>query len=147
MSPFGLKTVRVPLGYAAPTCVVARQITEGTPHAAEEHWRQLAHRSGYNPATAAKLLGFSLRHLERLARRDLNCPPSEWFHRARLDRGTELLAEGKTVKAVATQLGYTHPGNFSRDFKRRFGRTPRACTPNPLLNPLISQPAPENVAR
>ena len=101
--------------------------------AAQDSWRRLAERSGWDVPTAAGLLGISLRQLERQCHRDHGCTPTEWFHRERMAAAARLLNTGKTVKAVATELGYTLPANFSRDFKRHHGRTPRTFVPHLLL--------------
>lgn len=100
---------------------------------ASDYWRGLAARAQYDVPAAAQLLGVSLRSLERLCQRDLDCTPTEWFHCERMAAAARLLTAGQSVKVVAAQLGYTLPANFSRDFKRHFGRTPRAFAPRPLF--------------
>jgi len=47
-----------------------------------------------------------------------------WRQRARLLRGLELLAEGRSVTAVALDLGYCNISAFIALFKRTFGVTP-----------------------
>jgi AraC-like DNA-binding protein len=47
--------------------------------------------------------------------------------RARLERGAELLSEGRvklTVHEVARRCGFTDTGHFTRRFRERFGQTP-----------------------
>lgn len=89
----------------------------------------LAKQSGWDVHVAAQLLGISRRSLGRLCQRDLDCTPKEFFHRERMAHASELLVARQSIKAVALNLGYTRPANFSRDFKRHFGRTPRALVP------------------
>ncbi len=108
--------------------------------AAEKSWRELAARADYDPVTAARLLQISLRQLERECQRELGCTPTEWFQRERMATAARLLADRKSVKEVAFQLGYTLPANFSRDFKRRFGRTPRAFAPRALFGVPFTSP-------
>ncbi len=96
---------------------------------AEEHWRSLAQRADYNLQTVAQLVGVSVRQLERLCQRELGCTPTEWLDRERMAAAVRLLTEGQAVKVVALQLGYSRPANFSRDFKRHFGRPPSALVP------------------
>jgi len=101
----------------------------------------LAGQAGWDVPAAARLLGISLRQLERQCQRELGCTPTEWFHCERMAAAVRLLAGRKSVKEVALQLGYTLPANFSRDFKRHHGRPPRAFAPRPhLLLPLESAP-------
>ena len=112
--------------------MASRRTDRTAPHA-EDFWRPLAHCAGYDTALAARLLGISLRSLERLCQRELGCTPSEWLQRERMTRAAELLTAHQPIKAVAAQLGYTLPANFSRDFKRHFGRTPGAFAPQQRL--------------
>jgi len=100
---------------------------------AVDFWRQLAHQAGYDLQAAARLLQTSLRQLERECQRELRCTPRDWFQQERMKLATQLLADGQPVKVVALHLGYTQLSNFSRDFKRHFGQTPRAFAPRPRL--------------
>lgn len=101
--------------------------------AAREFWRPLARQAGWDVSLAAQHHGVSVRQLERLCQRDLGCTPREWFQRERMVLAAELLAARQSIKIVAGQLGYSQPANFSRDFKRHFGRPPRAFAPRPLF--------------
>ncbi len=99
---------------------------------AEEHWRALARRAGYDLQTAAQLVGVSVRQFERLCQRELGRTPTEWLDRERMAAAVQLLTEGLAVKVVALQLGYSRPANFSRDFKRHFGQSPKVFAPPQL---------------
>ena len=110
----------------------SRRLEPAAP-AVEAFWRSLAQRAQWNVPAAARDLSLSLRQLERLCQRDLGCAPREWFQRGRMAAAARLLAASQSVKVVAMQLGYTQPANFSRDFKRHFGRTPRTFTPRLLF--------------
>ncbi len=96
-------------------------------------WRPLAQRAHWDVTAAAKILQVSLRQLERLCQRDLCCSPRDWFQRERMTAAARLLNANESVKAVALHLGYTRPANFSRDFKRHFGRTPRHFAPRHFI--------------
>ncbi|KAF0179285.1 MAG: Transcriptional regulator AraC family protein [Limisphaerales bacterium] len=93
----------------------------------------LAERSGWDVPAAAELLNVSLRQLERLSQRELGCTPTEWMQCERMAAAVRLLATGQPVKVVAMNLGYTRSANFSRDFKRHFGRNPRTFAPHSLF--------------
>lgn len=125
---------------------MASRRIEHVEQTAEEHWRTFAQRAGYDLQTAAQLVGISVRQLERLCQRELACTPTEWLDRERMAAAVRLLTEGQAVKAVALQLGYSRPANFSRDFKRHFGRSPRVFVPPQLFGPLLptSPPASSN---
>lgn len=100
-----------------------------------------AQRAGYDLQTAARLVGVSVRQLERLCQRELGCTPTEWFDRERMAVAVRLLTEGQAVKVVALQLGYSQPANFSRDFKHHFGQSPSAFAPRQRLG---SSPVPRS---
>lgn len=110
----------------------SRHIANAAP-AARDYWRLLAERSGWRVSTAAQLLGISVRKLERLCQEQLGAAPHDWFHCERMTAAGQLLAAGQTIKLVASQLGYTQPANFSRDFKRHHGRSARSFVPHMLV--------------
>lgn len=90
-----------------------------------EAWmqRHLALRSP--TAALADYLGISAMTLLRIYRRSLNRSPGEAFLSLKMQRAKEMLAANiLDVKNVAFELGYSHPGDFSRAFSR-FHR----CTP------------------
>lgn len=49
--------------------------------------------------------------------------PKEYAQALRLNKGEDLLLEGKQVKEVALLLDYYDPSPFIRDFKKRFDLT------------------------
>lgn len=53
-------------------------------------------------------------------------PPLRYLQTIRLHRAQVLLASGLPVAEAAHQVGYESPSQFSREFKRLFGGTPRA---------------------
>lgn len=55
----------------------------------------------------------------------LNCSPMEYIQLRRLERASELLAQGRKVTDVCYDVGYSNPSHFSRRFQQRFGKTPR----------------------
>ena len=84
-------------------------------------------------ATLADVAGYTIQHLNRLFRKQLGDTPLRIHAGMRLDRAAILLASGeRTVKAVATAVGFTDPAYFSRQFTARFGRNPRMIAANPM---------------
>jgi AraC-like DNA-binding protein len=51
--------------------------------------------------------------------------PIDYLTLWRMTIARQLLAKGKPVKAVATQVGYESPAAFSRVFARLTGQAPR----------------------
>ncbi len=73
-----------------------------------------------------KAIGVSPRTMQRLFRREVGMDFETWRIQARLMKAVELLAAGRSVKAVSFAVGYRQPGTFVAMFRRRFGVTPKA---------------------
>lgn len=43
----------------------------------------------------------------------------------RLNHAAMRIAEGKTISEAAMDVGYVSPSQFSREFKRQYGQSPR----------------------
>jgi AraC-like DNA-binding protein len=69
--------------------------------------------------------GAGARTLARLFVRDTGLSFGQWRTRLRLQRALLMLAEGRTVTAVAFELGYDSPGSFVSMFRQALGVTPR----------------------
>lgn len=64
------------------------------------------------------------------------------LERVRMERAAELLREGsRSVKAVAAEVGYRHPAQFTKAFRRHHGATPSSFRDGPAA-PLPSSAAP-----
>lgn len=51
--------------------------------------------------------------------------PLQYLKEIRLNRARQaMIWEGVTAARAAAQVGYSSPSQFSREFKRRYGRTP-----------------------
>ena len=73
----------------------------------------------------ARRHGLTGRTLERHFKRQVGMSFGEWCRRAALLRAFAWFAEGRTVTAVAMDLGYDSLSAFSAMFQRETGRTPR----------------------
>ena len=79
----------------------------------------------YDVTALAAHLGVSVRHLQRLFARHLQCAPRAWLREQRLQAARRLLLGAPaSVKEVALKLSFRHPSQFCRDFRVRFGCTP-----------------------
>ena len=66
--------------------------------------------------------------LYQLFIKTVNESPAECFHRLRMEHGRDLIAEqGFSAKEAAYCLGYLHPNDFCRAFKRYFKTGTRNC--------------------
>lgn len=51
--------------------------------------------------------------------------PLQFIKALRLNDAAMLISQGLSVGAAATRVGYSNPSQFSREFRRQFGRAPR----------------------
>jgi transcriptional regulator GlxA family with amidase domain len=72
----------------------------------------------------AGICGVSNRTLERYFQEAYQQTPKHWLAELRWRQSLELVREGASVKAIATELGYQQASTFSREFKKRFGQCP-----------------------
>lgn len=68
----------------------------------------------------------SQRTLARLFKEETGMSPAVWRRQLRLANALERLAAGDPVSAIAADLGYPSPGNFTVMFKSAFGVVPSA---------------------
>jgi AraC-like DNA-binding protein len=74
----------------------------------------------------ATTVGLSRWHLERLTRKYTGASLRDHSAAARMDRATVLLAQGRfSIKELASRLGYGNASAFTRNFRRRYGASPR----------------------
>ncbi len=85
----------------------------------------LANQSNYQPVKMARLCQISLRHLERTFKVESGCTPREWLKMQRLNNALLMLRKAQSVKQVAYELAYPQIPQFCREFKTRFGITPK----------------------
>jgi AraC-like DNA-binding protein/mannose-6-phosphate isomerase-like protein (cupin superfamily) len=72
----------------------------------------------------AKLVGSSMRTLERTFLAETGLTAGAWRRRARLGAALRLLAAAQSVTEVAIAVGYQTPSAFIAAFRREFGITP-----------------------
>jgi len=63
-------------------------------------------------------------YFRRVFRDRMGMTPLKFRERKRMEFAIQRLSTGLTVKEVASELGYTDPHYFSRQFKRHIGRSP-----------------------
>jgi AraC-like DNA-binding protein len=80
-----------------------------------------------HPEQLAAKVHLSPNHLVRLFRRELQTTPSRYWDRLRLEHARHrLLQPDSRIKEVSVELGFTYLSHFSKWFKQRTGKTPRA---------------------
>jgi AraC-like DNA-binding protein len=85
----------------------------------------LASKLNYQPVKMARLCRISLRQLERMFKVESGCTPRQWLRTQRLNNALLLLPKAQSVKQVAYSLAYAQIPQFCREFKTRFGITPK----------------------
>lgn len=75
----------------------------------------------------ARYVGISSRQLERAFHVALGESPMAFYRRLRLEYGRWLLQGGqRSITQVALDCGYSDGAHFAREFRRRYGVTPKA---------------------
>ncbi|MFO1500950.1 MAG: helix-turn-helix transcriptional regulator [Verrucomicrobiota bacterium] len=87
-------------------------------------WPRIAHDARYHAGRLAVQTQHSLRQLERYFLNTFGQPPQAWLDQQRLVKCLDLLQDGKHLKEIAAELGYSHSSHLIRHFKREFGTTP-----------------------
>jgi transcriptional regulator GlxA family with amidase domain len=76
----------------------------------------------------ARAVSLSPSYLTRLFHRETGRSPARYDRDCRLDAAQALLRTTPlSVKEVMASVGWTDPSHFCREFKRRFGVSPRAA--------------------
>lgn len=75
----------------------------------------------------AKLMGISLRQLQRLFRKHLGISPRDYIMSVRLEKANQLLCgTSMTVTEVGIAVGFISLSHFARVYRSRYGRPPRS---------------------
>jgi AraC-like DNA-binding protein len=87
-------------------------------------WEALASVAKYRPRELARLVGVSLRTLQRHFSKSYEMTVSEWLRNVRLTEAYQRLVAGDTIKEVTIDLQFKQLSHFSREFKRMYGVPP-----------------------
>lgn len=78
-----------------------------------------------NPEELAKLANYSLSHFYRLFTGVVGCSVHEYMIRVKIREAQRLLKSGEgNVTEVSYRLGFSHPNNFSRTYRKLMGVNP-----------------------
>ncbi|MEO0815201.1 MAG: helix-turn-helix domain-containing protein, partial [Myxococcota bacterium] len=73
----------------------------------------------------ARVAGMSKAVFHRRFRAMTSLSPIQFIKAIRLNHAAALIVGGTTIAQSALQVGYSSPSQFSRDFSRQFGMSPR----------------------
>ncbi len=77
------------------------------------------------PAELAKSINVSVRQLERIFRRHMDCPPKRFYMTLRLEKARRLIAQtDMSLINISMACGFTSTSHFSRWYKRHYGMQP-----------------------
>jgi AraC-like DNA-binding protein len=105
---------------------VLESVTAARTAAALQHTRENSYKANLSVGSVAKALGVSPRYLQKLLERSETSFTSE-INTARLDHAYQLLGDGaaRKISDIALQCGFSDISHFNRQFRARFGETPR----------------------
>ncbi|GAB4329683.1 MAG: hypothetical protein Kow0037_04830 [Calditrichia bacterium] len=80
---------------------------------------------GFDVTALAKIVGMSISQLNRKLHALVDQPAGQLLRSLRLQRAADLLTQNAaTVAEITYQVGFTDQANFSRAFKKQFGKAP-----------------------
>ena len=85
---------------------------------------EIARNCGYNVARVCSQIGISERQFRRVFADGIGMAPKEWMRHERMVAARSLLREGRSIKEVAMDLGYTTSKVFAREFNGFYEVTP-----------------------
>jgi AraC-like DNA-binding protein len=87
--------------------------------------KEFAQISGYKVEAIATKCGVSARHFHRLTVLSIHRAPKDLIDEIRFQDALCLLASECPVKEIALKLGYNNTPQFCRQFRIKFGISPR----------------------
>jgi AraC-like DNA-binding protein len=94
-----------------------------------DEWEPLARQSGFRPAAMAALCHVSLRQVERHFDLQFETTPGCWLRALQCRLAKELVSQGYSNKAAASELKFANESHFCREFKKIFGVPPQTFAP------------------
>jgi AraC-like DNA-binding protein len=84
----------------------------------------LARESRFRVDEMCRMLQISDRHLYRVFMQSISLAPKDWLRRQRMVEARFLLRDGAAIKEAAIELGFSHPKDFTREFRTCYNLTP-----------------------
>lgn len=89
--------------------------------------RHFADASKVSNEALSDIFCMSIRSLERIFKKYFFLSPSDYLREVRLHTAHDLLLkQSVSIHEVADKVGYEHVSNFCRDFKKKYGFTPKS---------------------
>jgi AraC family transcriptional regulator len=89
------------------------------------HWMSEHLAEPFSLATLAEIAGMSEFHFNRLFKKAMGMPPSQYQIKLRMETARRLLREtAVSVVVIANDVGYSNPSHFAQLFRKETGFTP-----------------------
>ena len=82
-------------------------------------------RTTFSAEGMARHFGYSASYLYKAFKHDFGMSPKRYHTDRRFEYAAACLIDGVPITDIAEALSYSSLANFSRDFKKRFGLSPR----------------------
>jgi AraC-like DNA-binding protein len=92
----------------------------------QEQWIEMARQAEYRAGVLSQNLGISRRQLERITGRRFGRSPQGWLDEQRMLCAVVMLKERRSVKSIASDLGFKWVSHFCLKFKRHHHLTTTA---------------------
>jgi AraC-like DNA-binding protein len=103
-----------------------------------ENWETLAQKANYKARKLAEICKVCPIQLRRFTQWRTGTTTQKWLNTLRLRKAPQLMRRGQMVKEAASELGYSQPSQFSREFKLFYGMPPSTADhPAPRSSSLI----------
>ncbi len=90
-----------------------------------ENYINQRYKEDLNVDQIADLVGFNRRYISSMFKKVYGLTIKEYIVKVRMENAAKLLAEGRKVNEIASEVGYNDPYNFSKAFKTYYGIPPR----------------------
>jgi AraC-like DNA-binding protein len=94
-----------------------------------QDWLLLAQRANWSAVNLAKQCGVCKRTLERYFLKQMGKSPKVWLAEQRQFQALKVIQEGYSIKESSQLIGYEHPSQFSREFRKFWGYCPASPIP------------------
>jgi AraC-like DNA-binding protein len=103
---------------------LARQGSESTVVAQVCDYLKAHYRDEINSSDLSRVAHLSRFHLNRVFTQTAGIPPYAYLRQVRLQQAKQLIEQGESIAAAATQSGFNDQSHLTRWFKRLYGFTP-----------------------
>jgi AraC-like DNA-binding protein len=90
-----------------------------------KRWDLLAVKADFRSNKMAALCSVSPRHLQRFFGEQFQKSPRIWLRELQCEFARQLISQGYSNKAAASELKFSNENHFCREFKRFFGHSPQ----------------------